>query len=177
MEILNLYFICVLEILIIADDTVKNVYIPNAEWVFLPEGQGLVDVRRKLMNTEWQRDGVKIVILITGQVEAAAGHKAMLNSVQNVLLSIRHAYPELMVLMCAPLPHARDGPLVLRDLDVLSDIMHEVCRKEEYCEYSSIGAYFYGKYRLADNRNCLGQSSVLLVKSCLMDPQGLTVQG
>ena len=173
----NLVFCVILDILIIADDNIKNVHITNAEWVYLPEGQGLVDVRRRLMNEEWQREGVKIVILMTGQAEAAAGHQAMSNSVKNVLLSIRHAYPESIVLMCAPLPRARDGPLVLRDLDVLADVMHEVCLSEEYCEFSSIGSYFYGKYRLVESRHGGGPSSVLLVKSGLMDPQGLTIQG
>lgn len=122
----HVFYIYILEILIIADDTVKNVHIPNAEWIYLPEGQGLVNVRRKLMNEEWQCEGVKIVILLTGQTEAATPHQAMSNLVQNVLLSIWHTYPDSMVLMCAPLPRAGDEPLVLKDLDILSDIFPKV---------------------------------------------------
>ena len=135
-----------LEILIIMDDMVKNVQIRNAEWIFLPEGHGLVDIQRRLMNDEWNRQGVKVVILITGQAEATAGHQAMSNSVNNVLQSIRYAYPDSIVLMCAPLLHPRDGLLVLKDLELLSDVMHEVCLKEEYCAFSSLGSFFYGKF-------------------------------
>ena len=151
-------------------------HIPNAEWVFLRDGQGLADVQKKLMNNEWHRDNVKIVILITGQAEASARHQAMSNSVTNALLSVKFAYGDAVILLCSPIPHPRDGPLVLKDLEILSDIMHEACTKEECLEYSSLGSYFYGKFRLSEARAGV-PSSVLLIKSALMDAQGLTLQG
>ena len=165
-----------LDILIIADDTVKNVHMSEAEWIFLPEGQGLVDVKKRLSSGEWAREAVKIVVLITGQAEASAGHQAMANSVKNAMLSVRVAYPDAMVLLCAPLPRPRDGPPVLRDLELLSDVMHEECRKEEYYEYSSLGSYFYGKYCIAGDKSN-APPVVMLVKTGLMDQQGITVQG
>ena len=48
---------------------------------------------------------------------------------------------------------------------------------DEYYEYSSLGSYFYGKFRLAEIRGNSGPSNVLLVKGGLMDAQGITVQG
>ena len=167
----------ILDILIIADDTVQNVHIPEVEWVYLPEGQGLVDVQCKLMVGEWPCEGVKIVVLIMGQAEAAVGHPTMSNSVVNALASVRHVYADAIILLCVPLPRPRDGLLVLKDLDTLSDVMHEVCTKHEYYEYSSLGSYFYGKFRLAEIRGNSGPSNVLLVKGGLMDAQGITVQG
>ena len=135
-----------------------------------------MDVQQKLMAGAWPRPGVKIVILITGQAEAAAGHPAMQNSVTNALSSVRHAYNNAVVLLCAPLPRARDGPLVLKDLEVLSDIMHKAYTQDSCYEFSSIGSYFYGKYRLTESRSG-SATSVLLVKRGLMDPQGITLEG
>ena len=74
-----------------------------------------MDVQRKLMVWEWPREGVKIVVLIMGQAEAAVGHPTMSNLVVNALASVRHIYADAIIFVCAPLPRPQDGPLVLKD--------------------------------------------------------------
>ena len=164
----------------IADDVVKNVHLGRTEWVYLREGQGLTDVQRSLRAGQWRIEGIKVVVLITGQAEASAGHQAMTNMVASVMGSVHEAYPHAVILLCALIPRPRDGPLVLNDLRDLSDSMHEVCKEQSYYEYSRLGAFFYGKFRILGNSTGTGgavMAPIQLIKEHLMDRDGLTLKG
>ena len=167
------------DILVIADDIITNVRIPGVEWVFLPEGQGLTDMQRRLAAGEWHKEGIKILILIMGQAEAVAEHQAMTNVVQSVMNVVHAAYPGAVILLCAPLPHPRDGPLVIGDLRELADAMHEVCKEQSYYEYSWLGAFFYGRFKVLESTWTVSGSlvPVYLIRESLMDRESLTLEG
>ena len=163
--------------LIIADDIVQNVVIPRAEWIFLREGQGLVDVKSYMEPDNFGDQRFKVIILIMGQAEAAAGYPMVANCVQAALTSVEKAYPQAVVMLCSPLPRPRDGPEVLKDMDSLGDIMFKICAENEKYEYARLGLYFYGKYRLASDNSRRRNRSVYLVNPELIHTQGLTYEG
>ena len=176
MLIINVLFY--VDILIIADDIVKNVVVPRAEWIYLRQGQGLADIKTYVNPAPLQAQRFKVIMLITGQAEAAAGHPAVANCMQGALTSVHTAYLKAVVLVCSPLPRPRDGPEVLKDMDLLGDIMFKICAENERYEYTRLGMYFYGKHHLAaEGASRRRKQSVYLINSELLQVQGLTYEG
>ena len=150
--------------------------IPQAEWISLPEEQGLADVKEKLETGQFQPGKFKIMILITGQAKVAAGHPAIANCVQLAISSVKLAYPKAVILLCSPLPRPKDGPDILKDMDNMGDVMYRLCAEDKSCEYARLGMYFYGQYHLAESLR-RRTKAVHLVNQELIQGHGLMYEG
>ena len=173
--IISFKFYIILDVLIIADDIVRNVQFPHAQWIFLKEQQGYSDIQEKTAAQTGLKD-IKLVILMTGRAEVVAQHKAVINCIQSAVEAIKMANSDAVIMLCAPLPYPRDGDVLLQELGEFSKTLNDICRQSEYLEYSKIGQAFIQRHSLI-NPEGGDPENVLLVKPFLMDRSGLTLQG
>ena len=167
---------CVLDVLIIADEAIRNVQFPHAQWLYMKEQQGYADIQSKVANGEIELREFKLVVLFTGRAEVIAQHEAVINCVQSTIDAIRALNSDVVIMLCAPLPYPRDGDVFLQEMAEFAKVLNDICKQSEYLEYSKIGQAFVYRKTLADPEGWEPES-VLMVKSNLMDRAGLTLQG
>ena len=166
--------------MVIADELVRGITLPDATWIYLTENMGFSDVKTNLEQHVWELGEPKVLVLITGRAEAVEPHPALLNVVRNTLSTVRKALPNTVLLVCAAVPSPRDGQFALAELEGLADVLHRECKESEYFEYSRLGTYLYGKKRAFDrNQDPLRDSgeSVFLLKSRYMNVHGINDAG
>ena len=160
----------------VADDIIPEIPIPNTRWVFLSEQQGFADLQRQANEGSLELADKKLVVLITGCAEVVAQHHAIINCVQSALEAIQKENPDAIILICAPMPRPRDGPVLIAELDELAKVLSDICKRSEYLEFSKLGQNFYAKFRAMPNE--IGEEElVYLIRSHLMNSKGLTLHG
>ena len=170
------YFILILEVLIMADEIIRNVQYPHAQWLFLKETQGYTDLQSKISSGTVSLEGFKIMVIITGRAEVVAQHEAVVNCVQSTIDTIHKANSQLIILLCAPVPYPRDGHIMLEELSEFSAVLNDLCKQSEYLEYSRLGHVFYSRRRIVEPE-VWEEDTLCVVKRNLLDRGGLTLQG
>ena len=139
-----MYLLSFTDVLIIANEYVKGLHYPEADYMFLKDHMGLTDVKTKFEQGEFLAREPKVLVLITGREEAVERHPALLNVVRNTVQVIRKVLPNTIMLLCAPPPMVKDRPYSLAKLDGLAGVLQRECRESEYLEFSRLGTHFYG---------------------------------
>lgn len=161
-----------LEVLIVADDVLKNLKLPNARHIFLEPGQGLVDVAKLAENQEMAFPGVKVIVVISGFAEIEARHPAIISSVLAVMRRLESSVANVKIVLASPVPNPSADKELLRQLFYFSKQLQKLCTLHKRFDFTKTGLLFYGPGGLYANmldRHGATEQGLKLVTTKLMD--------
>lgn len=155
-------FDLVLDVLLVADTTLRGVNLPGTRCMFLGPGQGIADVAQMAVDQQLTFLGIRILLIVTGFAEVEAQHPALLSSLLAAMEKIQRNVGYSNIILAAPVPSPTATRSQLKELFAFSKQIQVVCKHAARFQYTKTGLLFYGRGGMYAN---------------LLDSKGLTAQG